>query len=419
MVRIKFKITKETVIEKMIKKSIIKILCSFIMLVCVSAPTFSIEIQDEVFFEITDKELYTSLKEMETYYYGHDYNEQATLNRLDRLEKTLFKYNRSNLTWKQRFTDLNKLFQTKKSPFYIHNKREKQLPLSQMSLLSLMENRLFGSMKKDMPLEKRINDLEMAILGTSTPGTLKERFDYISERTPIKIKGVRISSKGQTIASYVPDHKPVPVPKSVYHKVYSPLSIEYDNLHGDFFSFIARNSSDEVLRWNDFPVYVFINSNDPDEINLTRLAIEYWQDKVPLRETSNYETANVLVDWASQGTYVTVPIIANNKGAKQIKVIINMLEPKRTEPKENMLVFLMHQMGHSLGIWGHSDNPKDIMYPIGKLGTRDINTKKKTDFFYEPIILESRKPNITKRDLNTLFRVYQNSTSIDKILAIW
>ena len=138
------------------------------------------------FFEITDKQLYSTLKEMETYYYGHDYNNQPTLKRLDRLEKTVFKYKRGNLTWKQRFIDLDKLFKTKKSPFYIHNKTEKQLPLSQMSLLSLMENRLFGNVKKDMPLSKRISDLEMAILGTSTPGTLQERFDYISERTPNK-----------------------------------------------------------------------------------------------------------------------------------------------------------------------------------------------------------------------------------------
>lgn len=403
----------------MITKLTIKIFLSFIILVCFSSPIFSTEINDEIFFTITDKQLYSTLKEMETYYYGHDYNEQATLNRLDRLEKTVFKYNRGNLAWKQRFTDLEKLFQTKKSPFYIHNKTEKQLPLSQMSLLTLMENRLFGNEKSSMPLEKRINDLEMAILGTSKPGTLQERFNYISEKTPIKIKGVRISSKGTTLATYIPDHKPVPVPESAYQKVYSPLNVQYDNAYGDYLNFVAKNSSNEILRWKDFPVYVFINSNDPDEINLTKLAIEYWQDKVPVRETSNYETANVLIDWASKGSYVTVPIIANNKGEKQIKIIINMLGPKEKEPKEYMLVFLMHQMGHSLGIWGHSDDPQDVMYPIGKLGTRDINTKKETSFFYEPIMLEARKPNITKRDLNTLFRVYQNSTSIDKILAIW
>ena len=36
-----------------------------------------------------------------------------------------------------------------------------------------------------------------------------------------------------------------------------------------------------------------------------------------------------LVDWASQGNYITVPIIANSNGKKQIKVIINMLGPKK------------------------------------------------------------------------------------------
>ena len=43
-----------------------------------------------------------------------------------------------------------------------------------------------------------------------------------------------------------------------------------------------------------------------------------------------------------------------------------------------MRLLSIHELGHAIGIWGHSDNPNDIMYPeLGSqtgLSTRDINT---------------------------------------------
>ncbi len=51
---------------------------------------------------------------------------------------------------------------------------------------------------------------------------------------------------------------------------------------------------------------------------------------------------------------------------------------------QNFLTVILHEIGHSLGILNHSNNPHDIMYPDaskvinqGKLSQRDINTMKK------------------------------------------
>lgn len=374
---------------------------------------------DDYFMNITDKQLNADLSEMENYYYGHDYEDEGLKKRLNRLEKTIFRYKRGGLPQQRRFEEIYRLYKTKKSPFYINDHNKDALTNSQMSLLALMENRIFGKEKPYQSTDERLSELEMAILGTSIAGTIQERFDYLSKNTPISVKGVRVSQNGQTIAAFKPGYKQAPVPASPYQKQFTPLEIQYDQAAGDYFKKVAKNSTGEILRWKDFPVYIYINSNDNDEITLSRLAINYWQGKVPLQQTSNYQTANILIDWASQGEFITVPIISRNGEKKDIKILINMLGPKKSEPKSELLVFLMHQMGHALGVWGHSDNPTDLMYPIGRAGINDINTKNRETYFYEPIVLQSRRPEITKRDLNTIYRVYQTPTSIEKILAIW
>lgn len=51
---------------------------------------------------------------------------------------------------------------------------------------------------------------------------------------------------------------------------------------------------------------------------------------------------------------------------------------------QNFLTVILHEVGHSLGISYHSNNPNDVMYPNssqvikqGQLSQRDINTMKK------------------------------------------
>jgi predicted Zn-dependent protease len=55
-----------------------------------------------------------------------------------------------------------------------------------------------------------------------------------------------------------------------------------------------------------------------------------------------------------------------------------------------MLGVARHELGHAIGLWGHSPNPEDIMY---------FSTVK-------------NPPLISSRDLQTLYRVYQQPTKL-------
>jgi predicted Zn-dependent protease len=53
-----------------------------------------------------------------------------------------------------------------------------------------------------------------------------------------------------------------------------------------------------------------------------------------------------------------------------------------------------HEFGHALGIWGHSPQPEDVMY-------------------YSQV---QSPPNISPRDINTLKKIYQQTTRLGGVL---
>lgn len=393
----------------------------FLVVFFCTLPAYCTEDLDNLFISPENRDVYTKLDEMENFYYGHNYPYDVMEERLCRLEKTVFKFKRKNLSSQQRFIDIYKSYKSKSSPFYLSNKAEPLLSESEMVVLDLMENRVFGKNDKTIPLKERISRLELAILGVSNEGNLQSRYKYLCQSTPISIKGIKISQNGETVASFKPDYKSisVPIPECPNKKIFTPIDIDYNTNAGDYFLQVAKNSSGEILRWKDFPLYVFINSNDPSEINASKNALENWQIKVPIYITSNYEAADILIDWASKSDYVTVPFISREKGSKQIKVLINMLNVKKDEQKTILVAFIMHQIGHALGLWGHSDNPTDLMYPVGTIGINDINLKNKVSTIYQTVSLETKRAFITDRDMNTLYQVYQTPSSFDKILSNW
>jgi predicted Zn-dependent protease len=164
---------------------------------------------------------------------------------------------------------------------------------------------------------------------------------------------------------------------------------------GDYFGLLKRFSQDGVARWRNLPVRVRLPLNTPESWQHSLdLAIKRWGDHLPLKVVPASEPADVDVTWVNKLVPQYLGITRLVMSPAQMQVQIFLLRPTFYLPEipEKVLanVFL-HELGHGLGIFGHSDSKQDLMYAAevvpgskGKpaeikyagLSDRDVNTLK-------------------------------------------
>jgi predicted Zn-dependent protease len=208
------------------------------------------------------------------------------------------------------------------------------------------------------------------------------------------------------------------------------LKFTYHNQSGDYSSTQSRNSG----RWEQFPVTMHLSF--PEEMSdkhkqVVKSAVSAWQKHVDITLVEAPEQAKIELTWTTDlenedfGETEFAATHVDTMGRTILdKVIIKMLDPKKykkTKPGAFKSA-VMHQVGHALGINSHSDNERDLMCepslkqvksPIVRKAMRSLASKTLGQFI--DINTEDEdddKPTgppvdkITKRDLNTLYRLY-------------
>lgn len=174
---------------------------------------------------------------------------------------------------------------------------------------------------------------------------------------------------------------------------------------GDYFE---RVEPTEVgyLVWSSFPIKIYLDASVGDRRGqewreAVWFGVREWQVYLPLEAVQRPEMADITIKrknpplrWGPNGELGRVraaetrfELYDHASGVLSHKFII-WLSPNQTS--EYTTATARHEMGHALGIWGHSPNQSDVMY-------------------FSQV---RHPPKISARDVNTLKRVYQQPTRL-------
>jgi predicted Zn-dependent protease len=188
---------------------------------------------------------------------------------------------------------------------------------------------------------------------------------------------------------------------------------------GDYFSEV-KSTAAGYLVWSEFPIKVYLDRPENSQVssasnrrfqqwtNAVATAIQEWNAYLPLIEVTQPERADIAIERSQPPLGVTIDretgrverlrarsaqtrcefYIRDENPPVLLHRMTILINPGLSE--QSILSATRHELGHALGIWGHSRVETDSMY-------------------FSQV---RNPPSISPRDINTLKKVYQQPTRL-------
>jgi predicted Zn-dependent protease len=178
----------------------------------------------------------------------------------------------------------------------------------------------------------------------------------------------------------------------------------------DYYPEIAETSESE--KWNSFPIKVSIGSvPNGNWAQGAREAFSIWKEMLPLELTAEPEEADIRFNWEADRTmeggavgeemdWVQFRRVGGELTSRKVAYI--SVDLSRNWSKDEMRAIVLHELGHALGIRGHSISKGDIMY----WQVQEKRHQVRVPGVYYPVAWKSLVSKPSQRDLNTLIRLY-------------
>ncbi len=182
--------------------------------------------------------------------------------------------------------------------------------------------------------------------------------------------------------------------------------VSYNEREGDYFDEIdALGPQGSYLQWPFYPIPVYIQDDNDQWFTFVEQAVQDWSEYVPMKVVDDPDQAIIGI------SIERVPRMAGISGAarpeflfasdgsfqQHVTIIIGEFQGLA-----EVTGVTRHEIGHALGLWGHSANLRDLMYG-GNHAARTGGAR------------ALRVPQIRPRDLNTIQRVYEQPTLVGQI----
>ncbi len=175
----------------------------------------------------------------------------------------------------------------------------------------------------------------------------------------------------------------------------------------------------DILRWDirSFPLKVYFeNANEVPQYYIENInkALSLWSNStnfVKFTQVNDKQSANIIIafkdlpedfckkDACSYVVAFTEPEISSQKILKKMDLTFYKTNPRHENfSSQEILNTALHEIGHTLGIMGHSNNPRDLMFAQKDNSSRYFNSLP--------------TPNFTRNDLNTLVLLYRIKPTI-------
>jgi len=185
----------------------------------------------------------------------------------------------------------------------------------------------------------------------------------------------------------------------------------------------CMGENQKIIRWDEtkFPLTVYIKKDKTAkswQIDLVKSAFKEWDSLInnffKFKFVDDESDANIVVNYdlslhsdAKNDRYfvgaLTTPVINNKNMLEKMVISVNLKDNHGVQIPDDLLYStVLHEIGHALGIMGHSNDFDDLMYisSTGKFTKRDINTIKLLYLIVPDV------SNTTADKLNVKSRIY-------------